>query len=151
MTTKRKLDRSSLSPQIIGWRERVALPTLGIDSINAKIDTGAATSALHVTGIVESLKEGEVWLDFSVHPTQRSHAGSFRTGAWKVGERSVRNTGGKSELRPVIKIPIKVGDRRFRTDITLTRRDLMGFRMLIGRRTLRRRFIVDTSKSWVTK
>lgn len=139
------------SPQLIGWREPVALPSLGVEAINAKIDTGAATSALHVTGLVASEREDGIWLDFSVHPVQRSQEGSLRTGAWQVGERSVRNTGGKSELRPVISVPIKLGGRRFRTDITLTRRDLMGFRMLIGRRTIRKRFYVDVSKSWLTR
>jgi len=138
------------SPQIIGWREPVALPSLGIDAINAKIDTGAATSALHVTGLVASSRDEGTWLEFSVHPVQRSQEGSLRTGAWQVGERSVRNTGGKSELRPVIHVPIRLGNRQFKTDITLTRRDLMGFRMLIGRRAIRRRFYVDASKSWVT-
>ena len=138
-------------PQIIGWREAIELPSLGISSINAKIDTGAATSALHVTGLIATERDEGTWLEFSVHPTQRSQAGSLRTGAWKVGERAVRNTGGKSEVRPVIKIPIKVGGRQFKTDVTLTRRDLMGFRMLIGRRALRRRFLVDASQSWVTK
>lgn len=136
---------------MIGWREAVQLPSLDIESINAKIDTGAATSALHVTGLVEVEREDGTWLEFSVHPAQRSQAGSLRTGAWKVGERAVRNTGGKSEVRPVIKIPIKLGGRQFKTDVTLTRRDMMGFRMLIGRRALRKRFLVDASKSWVTK
>lgn len=136
---------------MIGWRESVQLPTLGGAIINAKIDTGAASSALHVTGIVESIREGDVWLEFTVHPTQRSQQGSFRTGAWNIGERSVRNTGGKTELRPVVRIPIKLGDRRFKTDVTLTRRDLMGFRMLIGRRAIRKRFVVDVSKSWIAE
>lgn len=136
------------APTVIGWREWVALPELGVERIKAKIDTGAATSALHVSNIRSELREAGTWLTFEVHPIQRSEVPSVAAGGWLVDERPVRNTSGKSEIRPVIETAIKLGAEQYRAEITLTRRDEMGFRMLLGRRALRRRFVVDSGRSF---
>lgn len=134
---------------IIGWREWVALPELGVEAIKAKIDTGAATSALHVSNLSSEQQNGRTWLSFDVHPIQRSDQPLVRAGAWLVDERPVRNTSGRSEIRPVIEADVLLGDHRFAAQITLTRRDEMGFRMLLGRRSLRRRFLVDSGRSFL--
>lgn len=136
---------------VIGWREWVGLPELGVDTIKAKIDTGAATSALHVSKMRASQRGGRTWLDFDIHPMQRQEHPTVRSGAWMIDERPVRNTSGKSELRPVIETVVILGDTRFAAQITLTSRDAMGFRMLLGRRALRGRFVVDSGRSFIQR
>lgn len=135
----------------IGWREWVALPELGIEAVKAKVDTGAATSSLHVTDLQARHTEDGVWLDFVVHPVQRQGTPALATGAWLVDERPVRDSGGRSELRPVIRTRLEVGERSFDIEITLTRRDNMGFRMLLGRQAMRRRFVVDPGRSFLAQ
>ncbi len=115
-----------------------------------KVDTGAATSALHVTNLRPRLTDEGTWLDFVVHPVQRQAMPSLATGAWLVDERSVRDSGGRSELRPVIRTTVEIGNRSYEVEVTLTRRDNMGFRMLLGRQGIRRRFVVDPGRSFVT-
>lgn len=132
---------------IIGWREWCGLPALMLPSILAKIDTGAKTSALHAFDIKASTR-GEGWLQFSVHPLQRRKNPIIVCEALCVDERTITSSNGNSELRPVIQTEITVGERRFTTEITLTNRDEMGFRMLIGRQTLSKRFIVDPAQSY---
>ncbi len=136
-------------PLTIGWREWVALPELGVERVKAKIDTGAATSALHVSRLRSEARDGRTWLEFDVHPIQRNVHPTVSTGGWLVDERPVRNTGGTSELRPVIATAVRLGPTSFVTQITLTSRDAMGFRMLLGRRALRKLFVVDVAKSFV--
>jgi len=137
------------APTVIGWREWIALPELGVERIKAKIDTGAATSALHVSNIRSEPRDAGTWLTFEVHPIQRREVPSVAAGGWLVDERPVRNTSGKSDIRPVIETTIKLGTEEYRAEITLTRRDEMGFRMLLGRRALRRRFVVDSGRSFI--
>ncbi len=134
----------------IGWREWVALPELGVDALKVKVDTGAATSALHVTNLRARSTEEGTWLDFVVHPVQRQARPSIATGAWLVDERPVRDSGGRSEVRPVIRTTVELGGRSYDMEVTLTRRDNMGFRMLLGRQGIRRRFVVDPGRSFLT-
>ena len=115
--------------------------------IKAKIDTGAATSALHASKLERFERDGEPWVEFTLRPHQRTSKGSRRVQAPMVDERRVRSSSGKSELRPVIETNIAIADRRWAVQFTLTRRDAMGFRMLLGRRALRHRAIVDVSRS----
>jgi ribosomal protein S6--L-glutamate ligase len=116
--------------------------------IKAKIDTGAATSALHASKLERIERDGEPWVEFTLRPNQRTSKGSQRVQARMIDERRVRSSSGKSELRPVIETVVAIGDRRWSVQFTLTRRDAMGFRMLLGRRALRDRAIVDVSRSY---
>lgn len=86
---------------------------------------------------------------FEIHPVQRSTASSIEVEAEILEERSVRTSGGEAELRPVIKTTLQLGELRYRIELTLTRRDEMGFRMLLGREALRRRVVVDPARSFV--
>lgn len=135
---------------IIGWREWVALPELAPAArIKAKIDTGAATSSIHAYRLrVFDTDDGPV-AHFEIHPKQRSRAGTVEVEVPVVGQRRVRSSNGQSEMRPVIRTTLNMGGRSWPIELTLTARDEMGFRMLIGRKALRRHAIVDVSRSYV--
>lgn len=136
-------------PLVVGWREWVALPELGIGRIKAKIDTGARTSALHAIDLHETTREGTPWMEFTVFPRQRDPSGAVRTGAPLADEREVRSSSGEAHLRPVIVVAVTIGPMTYPAEFTLTRRDRMGFRILIGRTTLRSRFVVDPAASYL--
>lgn len=133
---------------IIGWHEWCALPELNLPGIIAKIDTGAKTSSLHAFRLKPFRRKGEEWLRFYVHPVQRHRHPEVLCEARLVDERSVTSSNGESEQRPVIKTILNMGHLSFSSEITLTNRDDMGFRLLIGRRALARRFIVDSGISY---
>jgi hypothetical protein len=134
---------------LIGWREWIALPDLEVSAIKAKIDTGARTSSLHAFDVSEFRRGKSVWLRFSIAPTQRSLSNRIVTEAPLVEYRSVRSSSGHQSHRPVIRTTIQLGDMTWSTEITLSSRDEMGFRMLIGRQTLANRFMVDSGKSFL--
>lgn len=141
-----------LSPRpVIGWREWAALPELGVPTIKAKVDTGARTSALHAFGLdYERNGHGADLVSFAVHPQQRSSAGSVPATAEVVGWRRVRSSNGIVEQRPVISTLLELGGDAFPIELTLTNRDEMGFRMLLGRAAIRRRYLVDPGRSFLT-
>jgi hypothetical protein len=87
---------------ILGWREWVALPDLGVSTVKAKVDTGARSSSLHVVGLEEFEKEGSIWVRFRIHPRQRSSEVSVSAEAPVLERRSVRSSSGKASVRPVI-------------------------------------------------
>lgn len=130
---------------VIGWREWVELPALGIARIKAKVDTGARTSALHAFA-VERLGGGRV--RFEVHPHQRDDEAAVQTEGELVDERLVRSSSGVVELRPVVRTMLALGGQRYEVELTLSNRALLGFRMLLGREALRGRFIVDPGCSY---
>lgn len=135
-------------PLVVGWREWVMLDGLDCDvPINAKVDTGASTSALHAPGLKRFERDGQEWVSFWLRPRQRTTLDSRRIEVPVVGQRRVRSSNGKSELRPVIESSITIGERKWAIELTLTRRDKMQFRMLLGRKALRGRAIVDVSRS----
>lgn len=134
---------------IVGWRELIELPELCATPIKAKIDTGARTSALHAFNLAVVDREGAFWADFEIHPVQRSKRAAVAVACPVAGFRRIRSSSGHLERRPVIRTPIQIGSLRFDIDITLTSRDEMGFRMLLGRAALRRRFLVDPGRSYV--
>ena len=122
---------------------------LGCDvPVKAKIDTGAATSALHAPLLTVFDRDGDPWAGFTLRPHQRVSRESMRVEAPIVDERRIRSSNGVSELRPVIETTVAIGDRRWKIQFTLTRRDTMGFRMLLGRQALRRQALVDVSRSY---
>ncbi|MEE4278869.1 MAG: RimK/LysX family protein [Halieaceae bacterium] len=144
----KKNARVQRSPKgIIGWREWCELPELELPGVLAKIDTGAKTSSLHAFNIRPSGR-GEDWLCFSVHPVQRRRRPVIHCEARCVDVRAVTSSNGKSEERPVIETTLVIGGRSFSSEITLSNRDEMGFRMLIGRQSLNKRFLVDPALSY---
>ena len=133
---------------VIGWREWLRLPDLGVDSIKAKVDTGARASSLHAFDLVETVREGVPHVRFFIHPEQRRSNPTIPAVLPLVAKRRVRDSGGKTELRPVVRTVVELLGQRWPIEITLTRRDAMGFRMLLGRQAIRRRFLVDPGGSF---
>lgn len=134
---------------IIGWREWLALPDLHVDRIKAKVDTGARTSALHAEELEYVLRDGSTWVNFVVHPEQHSRKSRVVATALLLEEREVRSSNGKEELRPVIETTVRLGALEWTIEVTLTRRDVMGFRMLLGRQAVRGHGLVDPGRSFL--
>lgn len=130
---------------IVGWRELVHLPELGLHGIPAKIDTGARTSSLHGSVIEELERDGERFVRFAVDFDGERHICE----AVHVDVRGITSSNGETQRRYVIKTPLKIGRKTFRAEISLADRSDMKFPMLIGRSSLRRRFYVDSGYSWL--
>ena len=135
--------------RVIGWREIVALPNLGISQIKAKIDTGARSSALHAFHIEKFQREGQEMIRFQVHPDQRDTKHTVAAEAKLLEYREVRPSSGKTQLRPVILTNVELDGVQWQIELTLTNRDVMEFRMLLGRQAIRDRFLVDPGKSFL--
>jgi hypothetical protein len=134
---------------VIGWREWIALPELGIAAIKAKTDTGARTSALHAEEVERFASRGKTMLSFVVHPLQRDRGLVVRCEAEQIDERLIRSSLGDQQLRPVIRTAIEIRGVIWTVEITLTRRDVMGFRMLLGRQAVRGHLLVDPGRSYL--
>ncbi|HEY0247446.1 MAG TPA: RimK/LysX family protein [Gryllotalpicola sp.] len=133
---------------MVGWREWVGLPGLGVEWVKAKVDTGAQTSALHAFGLREFTRDSATWVRFEVHPWQRSASDGVQVELPVHDHRRVRSSSGHLEERVVVLIELRMLDRTLPVEVTLTRRDAMGFRLLVGREALRRGFVVDPSASY---
>ncbi|PRX37607.1 Uncharacterized conserved protein [Meinhardsimonia xiamenensis] len=133
---------------VVGWRERVALPELGLDLLPAKIDTGARTSALHATHIVEFERDGRRWVRFHIPHASGVHARDCV--APLADRRRVKNTGGVPQERHVIETLLVLGRRRWRIEVTLADRAEMRHPLILGRTAIRRhRLLVDPGRSWL--
>lgn len=147
-TAKKKTTskRARPEPVIVGWREWVDLPDCGVIGVKAKIDTGARTSALHAIGLVEL--DGGTRVRFDIRPRQRSSIGMTTVECDVFDRRRIRSSNGRTEIRPVILTTLRLAGVTKMIELTLTNRDEMGFRMLIGRQALRRHFLIDPTTSF---
>jgi hypothetical protein len=133
---------------VIGWREWVGLPELGIKTIKAKVDTGARSSSLHAFDPEHFERDGEKWVRFSIHPVQRTSEKLVAAEARVLEFRSVRSSSGRASLRPVVVTNVELLGVTWPVELTLANRDEMGFRMLLGREAFRKRFLVDAGTSY---
>lgn len=134
---------------IIGWREWLSIPALNIEAIKAKVDTGARTSAIHSFRLERYFSDTrEERVRFSVHPNQDDEETVVECDAPVVGSRSVRDSGGHEEIRPFIRVPVTLGTFTWDIDFSLTSRDNMKFRMLLGRTAMANRFLVHPGLSF---
>jgi hypothetical protein len=133
----------------VGWREWVSLPEWGAPHVKAKIDTGARTSSLHAFGLEWFDRGGTPWVRFEIHPWQRSTSDAIVAEAAVVATRDVKSSSGDVDHRPVVHTSLVLAGRELTAEVTLTRRDEMGFRMLVGREALRHRFLVDPGVSYL--
>ncbi|MFT5468502.1 MAG: hypothetical protein ACI8UO_003612 [Verrucomicrobiales bacterium] len=128
---------------VIGWREWIALPEIGVPGVKAKIDTGARTSALHTHDYQLFERDGAQWVRFHIHPLRRTSQIELTCEAEVSDMRQVKDSGGHVELRPFIKTAVSIGGIEFIAEISLTNREQMKFRMLLGRTALRHTFLVN--------
>ena len=135
--------------KLVGWREWVTLPELGGPRMKAKVDTGARSSALHAFDLEVFEREGRSVVRFAVHPFQRSARGERVVEHELHDWRWVRSSTGHRTLRPVIVTEVELAGDRWPIELTLVGRDNMGFRMLLGRSAIRRRFLIDPGRSYL--
>lgn len=142
------MKKTSPHTQTIGWREWIALPDLGIPALKAKIDTGARTSALHAFSVEPFMENGTQKVRFAIHPLQKRTDIELICVADVIDQRYVSDSGGHREMRYVIRSKIIIGTTEIEAEITLTDRDSMQFRMLLGRTALAGTFLVAPSLSY---
>jgi hypothetical protein len=134
---------------VIGWREWVALPELKIDQIKCKVDTGAKTSALHAYFIEPFKKPDGDYVRFGLHPIQKDSEKEIICVCRVVDQREVTDSGGHCEKRYVISTPIALGEHVWDAEFTLTNRETMLFRMLLGRDAIKNKFNVNPACSYL--
>lgn len=134
------------APIVAGWREWAGLPGIGIPWIKVKLDTGARSSALHAFDL-EELPEGRV--RFMVHPWQDSDVDAASVECPIHDRRVIRSSSGHTEERIVVLLELALAGRTVVAETTLSNRDQMGFRMLVGREALRQGFVVDPGRSFL--
>ena len=149
MTPMSPSAQSPKSLGTVGWREWVSLPQLQVERVKAKVDTGATTSALHASDIEYFSDGDQLMVRFKIHPLQRDSSLTIQATTPVLEKRAVRNSGGQVQERPVIRTPVFCGQQHWEIELTLTHRDLMGFRMLLGREAMRHRFLVDPAGSYL--
>lgn len=137
------------SPITVGWREWLSLPELGLPPVKAKIDTGARTSCLHAFSLQPFSREGKPWVRFGMHPNQRDISKEIFCEAEVIDERIVTDSGGHKETRYVILTQLVLPTASWPIEVTLTNRDSMRFRMLLGRSAMQGRIVVMPDQSYL--
>jgi len=136
---------------VIGWREWIALPELGVDTIKVKVDTGARSSAIHAHQVKMYEQDGQQRVKFIIRPIQHDARVQVHADCPLHEKRSVRSSTGHEQVRPVVITPVTLHGQTFEIELTLTNRDEMGFRMLLGRSAVRRRFLIDPGRSFLSE
>jgi len=134
---------------ILGSEEWCSLPELGIPAIKARVDSGAKTSALHAVNIAPFIKDGENWVRFDINPIQKNEKTIIHCEAKLIDKRIVKSSSGYREQRFVIQTHLEIGNEIWAIEMTLTNRDSMGFRMLLGREAMSGRTLVDPEEKYV--
>ena len=138
-----------MDKKVVGWREWISLPDIGIPAVKAKVDTGARSSALHAFDIEPFHHNGILMVHVKVHPYQKNVTYVREFDAEVLDQRWVSDSGGHKEQRYVIMTSLGMGDLTWQAEVTLTNRDTMKFRMLLGRTAMQGRLVVDPSKSFL--
>ena len=133
----------------LGWREWLTFPELGIAQIKAKVDTGARTSCLHAYYVEPFHRDGSEWVRFGIHPEQGNTDTAVVCESPVKDRRIVRDSGGHEEFRYVIDTEFSIGGECQRAEVTLTDRDTMKFRCLLGRTAIRGKYLVDPARSYI--
>lgn len=145
--TKRRIKKRELA--VIGWRARIDLPDFGLEGVQVKVDTGARTSSLHATHVRHFEKDGEPWVRFRVHTGKRGARVPSSVEAPLLDSRKIRSSNGAVEERLVIGTRITAMGLTWDAEVTLAKRGSMAFPMLLGRACLKRRFLVDSGRSYL--
>lgn len=146
---KNKIDAANRELTIVGWRERVSLPDLGIHKINAKIDSGAKTSSLYAKDLNFYQKDGKQYVRFSIQPSKASESGHKTASAEVLEYRRIKSSNGQVERRPVIVTKIKFQKQEWLAEVTLTSRENMKYPMLLGRQAMNNRFLINPGRSYL--
>ena len=133
----------------IGWQEWAGFPELCTTRIKAKIDTGAKTSAIHAFSVSEFERDGAPWASFILHPVQRRKLPEITCQAPIVDRRMIRSSNGIAQERLVIRTTMRMGDREWPVDLSLTNRDDMGFRLLVGRDALKKSILIHPARTFL--
>lgn len=134
---------------VIGWRELLSIPEWDIARIKVKIDTGARTSSVHASNLHFFHRDGREMVRFKVYPHRRSFRDPTIVETELVDKRIVRSSNGEEELRPVVRTHVELHGVCWPLEVTLAKRKVMGFRMLLGREAMRGRFVVDPGRSFL--
>lgn len=133
---------------IIGCEEWCGFPTLGVPAIKARVDSGAKTSSIHAFNIQTFKRSQQAWVSFEIHPLQYNRDTIIRCECIVVDRRNVKSSSGESEKRYVVQVPMVLGGEEWEVELTLTNRDSMGYRMLLGREAMLHRLLVDPASSF---
>ena len=125
------------------------MPAFGVEYIKVKVDTGARSSSLHVSDLESFERDGATWARFTIHPEQRKRNPTIHVESEILEYRSVRSSSGKATLRPVVVTTLELMGVSWEVELTLSSRDEMGFRMLLGREAFRGRALVDANRSFL--